>query len=216
VEVGIVAGSFVLTLVVARWLRVPGPGSWAVLCALAVASWRLHSSGTRWEELGLRMPENAAGALAWFVALIVAASLMKVLVVDPLAKVAGWPPMDLSRFANLPGNTAFLAGGLLLVWVQAAFGEELVFRGFLLTRLELLLGAGLSATAIAIAGQALLFGVGHWYLGPRGVTTAGSMGLVLGTLYVCDGRNLVPLIAAHGLADSLSLIAIYARIARVT
>jgi hypothetical protein len=48
-----------------------------------------------------------------------------------------------------------LAGGLFLVWVQAAFGEELVFRGFLLTRLELLLGGGLSAAATAVVGQAL-------------------------------------------------------------
>jgi hypothetical protein len=109
-----------------------------------------------------------------------------------------------------------LAGGLFLVWVQAAFGEELVFRGFLLTRLELLFGGGLSAIATAVVGQALLFGVGHWYLGPRGVTTAGIAGLILGVVYLCDGRNLVPLIGAHGLADSLSLIAIYTGIAQVT
>jgi hypothetical protein len=38
----------------------------------------------------------------------------------------------------------------------------------------------------------------------------------LGATYLFDGRNLVPLIIAHGLIDSLSLIAIYARIARVT
>jgi membrane protease YdiL (CAAX protease family) len=88
--------------------------------------------------------------------------------------------------------------------------------GFLLTRLELLFDGGLSATAAAVAGQALLFGAGHWYLGPRGVTTAAITGLILGVVYLCNGRNLVPLIGAHGLADSLSLIAIYARIARVT
>ena len=103
-----------------------------------------------------------------------------------------------------------------LVWVQAAFGEELVFRGFLLTRLELLLGGGVGAALTAVVSQALLFGVGHWYLGARGVTTAGIIGVILGVAYLCDGRNLVPLIGAHGPADSLSLIAIYARIARVT
>ena len=101
------------------------------------------------------------------------------------------------------------------MWIQAGFGEELVFRGFLLTRLELLLGAGFTATMIAVAGQAMLFGAGHWYLGPRGITTATLLGLMLGVVCVCDGRNLVPLIGAHGLADSLSLIAIYARIARL-
>jgi len=61
-----------------------------------------------------------------------------------------------------------------LVWVQAAFGEELVFRGFLLTRLELVLAGGLSATAMALVGQALLFGVPHWYLGPRAISCRSS------------------------------------------
>jgi membrane protease YdiL (CAAX protease family) len=215
-DVGIVAASFVLTHFLARRFGVPGPGTWAVLCALAAASWRLRCAGMRWDELGLRTPANWGIALAWVAALYVAAALTKVLVIDPLAKAVGWPPLNLSRFSKLPGNAAFLAGGLFLVWVQAAFAEELVFRGFLLTRLELLLGGGLSATATALVGQALLFGVGHWYLGPRGVTTAGITGLILGVVYLCDGRNLVPLIGAHGLADSLSLIAIYARIVRVT
>jgi hypothetical protein len=125
-DVGTVAASFVLTHFIARRFSVPGPGTWAVLCSLAVASWRLHSSGTRWDELGLRMPESAATALAWVAMLFVAASLMKVR-----------------------------------------------------------------------------------------TTTAASMGLVLGAIYVCDGRNLVPLIGAHGLADSLSLVAIYVRIVRL-
>jgi hypothetical protein len=109
-----------------------------------------------------------------------------------------------------------LAGYLLLVWASAAFGEELVFRGFLLTRLEILLGSGLTATATAVTGQALLFGVAHWYLGLRGVSTAALIGLAYGVVYVCNARNLAPLIVAHGLTDSLSLIAIYSGIARLT
>jgi membrane protease YdiL (CAAX protease family) len=188
---------------------------WAVLCALAVASWRLHCAGIRWSELGLRLPENIAAAVGWVLAMFLGAAVAKLAIVDPIAKAARWPPIDLSRFAKLPGNTSLFVGGLLLIWVQAAFGEEMVFRGFLLTRIELLLGAGLTATAIAVGAQALLFGAGHYYLGARGSTTAGLMGLVLGIAYVCDGRSLAPLIAAHGLADTLSLIAFYARIAPV-
>jgi membrane protease YdiL (CAAX protease family) len=215
-DVGIVAASFVLTYFAGRWFAVPGPGTWAVLCSLAVSSWRLSCAGLRWDDLGLRMPEGGAGALAWVAVLYVASALMKVLVIDPLATALGWPSMNLSRFSRLPGNATLLAGSLFVAWVSAALAEELVFRGFLLTRLEILLGSGLTATATAVTGQALLFGVGHWYLGLRGVTTAALIGLVYGVVYVCNGRNLVPLLVAHGLTDSLSLIAIYLRIARVT
>ncbi len=215
-DLGIVAASFVLTYFAARGFGVPGPGSWAVMCALAVSTWRLNSAGMSWRDVGLRAPGSAWRVIAWVAALYVAAGLVKVLIIDPLAKVAGWPPLNLSRFAKLPGNFALLAGALLLVWIQAAFGEELVFRGFLLTRLELLFGDASAATLLAVLGQALLFGGAHWYLGARGITTAALIGLVLGATYLFDGRNLVPLIIAHGLIDSLSLIAIYARIARVT
>lgn len=53
--------------------------------------------------------------------------------------------------------------------------------------------------------QALLFGLGHAYLGPRGVMNAASIGLVSGAVYWASGRNLWPLIVAHGLIDSVSL-----------
>jgi membrane protease YdiL (CAAX protease family) len=215
-DVAIVAASFALTYFVARWLGVPGPGSCAIVCALAVSSWRLSYSGSRWADVGLRMPESVVRALAWVAVLCVASVLMKVLIVDPLATAAGWPSMNLSRFSQLPGSITLLAGFLLLAWVSAALGEELVFRGFFLTRLEILFGGGLRATATAVAGQALLFGLGHWYLGLRGVSTAALIGLVYGVVYVCNGRNLVPLIVAHGLTDSLSLIAIYLGLAKIT
>jgi membrane protease YdiL (CAAX protease family) len=214
-DFAIVVASFALTHLAARRLGSSGPGTWAVLCALAVASWRLEVTGASWQELGLRLPDNAWHTLAWVAAFYVMGVLTSLLVINPLAKAAGWPPLNLSRFAKLPGNTPLFIGGLLLVWVQAAVGEELVFRGFLLTRLELLLGAGSGAAALAVAGQALVFGVAHWYLGPRGVTNAVLLGLILGATYIADGRDLVPLILAHGLADSVSLVAIYARIVRV-
>jgi membrane protease YdiL (CAAX protease family) len=215
-DVLVVAASFILTYCAARWFGVPAPGSWAIFCAFAVSSWRLSRSGSRWADIGLRMPQSTVRALLWVAVLYALSVLIKVLVIDPLATAAGWPPLNLSRFSELRGNTTLLAGYLLLVWASAAFGEELVFRGFLLTRLEVLLGSGLTATATAVTGQALLFGVAHWYLGLRGVSTAGLIGLSYGIVYVCNGRNLVPLIVAHGLTDSLSLIAIYSGVARLT
>jgi hypothetical protein len=40
---------------------------------------------------------------------------------------------------------------------------------------------------------------------PRDASVLSTRGIV----YLCNGRNLVPLILAHGLTDSLSLVAIY-------
>jgi uncharacterized protein len=50
----------------------------------------------------------------------------------------------------------------------------------------------------------------HAYLGAKGVATATLVGLIYGAWYVMRGRNLWPLIIAHGLTDMVSLLAIYA------
>jgi uncharacterized protein len=215
-DVGIVAVSFVFTYFVARWFDLAASGSYAIFCALAVATWRLRSFGSGWRDLGLRRPKSAIRVVAWVIALYVASALMKLLIVDRIADAAGWPSLNLSRFSHLPGNATVLMGTLVLVWLSAAFGEEMVFRGFLLNRLERSFGSGSVATVAAVISQALLFGLAHWYLGWRGVTTAGLIGLLYGVVYVGNGRNLVPLILAHGLTDSLSLIAIYAGMVAVT
>ena len=53
--------------------------------------------------------------------------------------------------------------------------------------------------------QASLFGLGHAYLGPRGIMNAAAIGLVSGAVYWANGRNLWPLVIAHGLVDSVGL-----------
>jgi CAAX protease family protein len=98
---------------------------------------------------------------------------------------------------------------LPLGWGTAAFGEELIYRGFLNTRLSVAFGGGRSAVALAAVGQALLFGLGHTYLGPLGVMNATAIGLVSGGVYLAGDRNLWPVIIAHGLVDSVGITTLY-------
>jgi membrane protease YdiL (CAAX protease family) len=97
-----------------------------------------------------------------------------------------------------------------VTWGAAAFGEEMLFRGFMMTRLLAIIGSdGFAARALAVIGQAALFAAGHAYLGPRGVIAAGLLGVVFSTLYFRNGRNLWPLFIAHGLIDTVSLTLLY-------
>lgn len=84
-----------------------------------------------------------------------------------------------------------------------------------MTQLLSALGKGPAGLGAAVAIQAVLFGVAHAYLGFRGILTAGCVGLIYGALYLCNGRNLAPLVLAHGLTDSLSLLAIYLGVAHI-
>jgi hypothetical protein len=190
-------------------LSVPFPGPAAVVATLAVVTWRLHRSGSRWHAVGLRAPPGALRAAGWVLAAYAAIAAAQTLVIAPLGQAFGWGPTDVTRFAGLPGNLRLLLLLLAIAWTTAAFGEEMLFRGFLQNRLLAVLGGGRVAAAGATLAQAALFGAAHGYLGARGMATASAVGLVFGILYFACGRNLWPLILAHGLTDSLSLILIY-------
>ncbi len=84
--------------------------------------------------------------------------------------------------------------------VVAAFAEELVFRGYLYTRLERLLSSPLWATLLA----ALLFGVVHLNHGAAGALGAVFFG-VLTTVAFAATRRLWPTTLAH-VAYNLSLV----------
>jgi membrane protease YdiL (CAAX protease family) len=96
-----------------------------------------------------------------------------------------------------------------IVWTFAAFGEELGYRGYLLTRMADLGNRSSVAYVVAMVCVAVLFGFGHYYKGPAGVLDSTYSGLVLGTLFLLSGRNLWASILAHGFSDTFAVLAVY-------
>jgi membrane protease YdiL (CAAX protease family) len=96
-----------------------------------------------------------------------------------------------------------------IVWTFAAFGEELGYRGYLLTRAADLGNRSRAAYVLAMVCVAVLFGFGHYYKGPEGVLDSTYSGLVLGTLFLVSGRNLWAPILAHGLSDTYAVVLVY-------
>jgi membrane protease YdiL (CAAX protease family) len=84
--------------------------------------------------------------------------------------------------------------------------EELLDRGFLMNWLERLFSKTSFATVIAILIQAALFGFRHSYdLSARSISV-GIIGLIMGIAYMYFGRNLWPLIIAHCILNSMSML----------
>jgi membrane protease YdiL (CAAX protease family) len=209
VDILVVAVAFALSSYVLRQLHVTHSGSIAVVICVLLATWRLGAAGESWQLLGLVRPRSWGNTLLWVPVLYGLVFLASAVVVPWLARVFGWPPTDYSVLGPIERNLALLVTLLAIAWTTAAFGEELLFRAFLLSRLERLFGGGKPAVIAAVLLQATLFGVGHAYLGIRGAMSAGLIGAIFGTLFVISGRNLWPLILAHGLTDTLSLLALY-------
>ena len=111
---------------------------------------------------------------------------------------------DTSRFDAIRGNPLKLLQVLLVVWVTAAFGEEVVYRGFLIPRLARLFGDGRYAGAVAVVFGSVGFGFLHLYQGMAGVVMTGWSGIVLGAVYLLAGRNIWAAVFAHGLTHLIS------------
>jgi membrane protease YdiL (CAAX protease family) len=210
IDLFILIAGYVLTAFIARAAGLPFPGSIAVIASLLLASWRLSRHSESWPGVGVRTPRSWGGVALSVIGIYATVAAAMILLVTPLADAMRWPALDTSAFASVRGNAATLAGMLVLVWTVVAFGEELIFRGFILSRLQRLLGPGATGGAVAVVLQAALFGVGHFYLGARGMAAATLVGIVYGSWYLLRERNLWPLIIAHGVTDTISMVAIYA------
>lgn len=114
------------------------------------------------------------------------------------------------RWGSIEGNLSQYLLWLGIVWTAAAFGEEIFFRGFLITQLQIVLGSKWWSTILAVVLAAVIFGYGHYYYqGLRGFVFTGTIGLVFGTLFILFKRNLWPIIIFHGCVDTLTFTAIY-------
>jgi membrane protease YdiL (CAAX protease family) len=112
-------------------------------------------------------------------------------------------------FAEVKGNLPLFLMLLPSIWLFAAFGEEFLNRGYLLTRFTQILGGGGFAVALAIVGQAALFALSHWYQGPVGMFPIFVGAVLSGIVSVAWGRNLWPVMIAHGLVDTLGFTVLY-------
>ena len=87
----------------------------------------------------------------------------------------------------------------------SSFGEEVIYRAFLITRTaELGLG-----TKSAVAISSVVFGLAHFAWGPIGIVQTTFMGLALAIAYLRFGRNLWITILAHGYMDTALMLQVY-------
>ena len=118
-----------------------------------------------------------------------------------------WPKPTAPALANeITGNVKMALVALLVVWTFAAFGEEISYRGYLLTRAADIGRRSAVAYWIGIVLVSILFGYGHYYKGASGVIDSGVAGLILGSAYMLAGRNLWASILAHGFIDTFGII----------
>jgi hypothetical protein len=177
---------------------------------LLILAWiSLRIRGLRWCDVGLFHNRN------WLIVLLVgilgglALEAIELYISQPLLmRLTGKQP-DLSDFATLHANVGNSAIALAFIWTLAAFGEEMVWRGYLMSRVADLGHRTRAAWIISLVVVNCAFGFAHSYQGITGIIDEGLMGFLLGILYLVTGCNLIVPVIAHGVQDTIDVLLIF-------
>ncbi|NRA29785.1 MAG: CPBP family intramembrane metalloprotease [Parvularculaceae bacterium] len=190
------------------WRPIEPGGSVAIITTAIFVTFLLMSRKESWRDLGLKWPNSWGGFFAGAGATI--AVLISIYAAAYAAQTFNAVVLGNAE-RNLPevATVAQLVTFLVISWTSAAIGEELVFRGFLMTRIADLFGRSGLGWAVALVVSSALFGIGHFYQGLPGIIFTGTVALAFGAWYIIGRRNLLPLIIAHGIVDTLSMVALF-------
>jgi membrane protease YdiL (CAAX protease family) len=180
------------------------PNEVIILSLLGLVSIRLRDGS--WSSMGFKRPASWQRLLLIALAAAAVRILLGQFLIEPVTGLF-WPKPTPPALANeITGNMTMALVALLLVWTFAAFGEEIAYRGYLLTRAADIGRRSTAAYWIGIVLVSILFGYGHYYKGASGVIDSGVAGLILGSAYMLAGRNLWASIFAHGFIDTFGII----------
>ena len=178
-----------------------------VLLALGWISLRIR--GLSWRDVGLFRNRSWMATLSLGIAAGFALEVIELFLTQPLLiRLTGKNP-DLSDFTVLHGNFKYTAVAIALAWTLAAFGEEMVWRGYLMSRVADLGLRTRTAWIVSLIVVNCGFGMAHAYQGITGIIDEGFSGFLLGVIYLATGCNLTVPILAHGVSDTVDVLLIF-------
>jgi membrane protease YdiL (CAAX protease family) len=176
----------------------------APINAILVLVWA-RLSRTPWREIGYVRPKSWIGSV---VVGIVFGCAFKFLMKAMVMPILGAPPTN-AAYHFLVGNKAALPGMLFLLMLDAGFGEETVYRGWMFERLGKLFGRSVWATTLIVLITSILFSLAHYSVqGLPGSEQALFTGMVFGTIYAVTGRLFLVMVT-HVAFDVTALAMIY-------
>lgn len=127
-----------------------------------------------------------------------------------MANFTGVPESpDFSIYDYLYGNLGMLFLSLGSVYIISSFGEEVIYRAFLINRIAQFGVSSKYGTAIAVIISSVIFGLVHYQWGLMGMIQTGFMGLAFGICYIKLKKRLWILILAHAYMDTILIVQMY-------
>jgi uncharacterized protein len=174
-----------------------------------LAWFSLWLRGLRWADVGLVRFQSWRKTVLVGVLCAVAMELLELFISQPLLiRWTGKAP-DLELFRALHGNVTWTLIALAGTWTLAAFGEEMVYRGYLMNRVVDLMRPNRAAWSVSLIVVSCAFGASHIDQGITGQLENMVDGVFLGAIYLACRRSLSVSIVAHGVADTLDVLLLF-------
>lgn len=128
-----------------------------------------------------------------------------------MANITGIPDgtSDMSNYDYLKDNIGMLFLTLCGVYIVASFGEEVIYRAFLINRISELGLSSKIGKIIAVIISAIVFGFAHYSWGLMGIVQTTFMGLAFGFSYLFLKKRIWVLIFAHAYMDTILMVQLY-------
>jgi membrane protease YdiL (CAAX protease family) len=181
----------------------------AVVVGALTALVVVRRRGGTWADLGFKRPARWATVPLWVFGILVAFVAGQNLVPLLLSLFIDLPAPDFSRYESIAGNLPAALAMALILPLTASIPEEIIYRGFLIGRLETIFGKTSAAPVLAVAVQSVIFALIHFSWGIGGILLAGVMGVIWGTAFLLCGRNLWIVIMAHSGGHILLVVGLY-------
>jgi len=188
---------------------------WVANIIMLLMVWAgLRLRGETWQDFGLgfkKVSWKEAGKVFLLSLLVFVLALVGFVVGSIImANITGIPQSaDMSSYDYLKDNIGLLLLSLAGVYIVSSFGEEVIYRAFLINRISAIGGHTKAAGIIAVILSAVVFGLAHYSWGPMGIVQTGFMGLALGWCYIFFNKRLWILILAHAYMDTILMLQLY-------
>ena len=189
---------------------------WVANIAMLIVVWfGIKLRGETWKDIGLSFksitPKEGFKVFLWSLLVFLLAMAGFVIGSIIMANITGIPEgsADMSGYDYLKDNIGMLILTLIGVYIVSSFGEEVIYRGFLINRISQIGMSTKKAQWIAVILSSLIFGFVHYEWGPMGVGQTTFMGLALGICYIKLKKRLWILILAHAYMDTILMLQMY-------
>ena len=188
---------------------------WVANVAMLVLVWiSLKLRNQTWQDFGLKFQwpginTSMITLLRSFLVCILAVAAY-VLGTMVMANITGMPQQaDMSNYSYLQNNLPLLIVSLLGVYIVSSFGEEVIYRAFLMNRISELGFNGKTGKILVVLISSMIFGLVHFQWGITGIVATFFMGLVMGIAYLKYRKNLWILVWAHVYMDTMLLVPLF-------